>query len=449
MNHDSKYLGEQKISRLLLELSLPAALAMMINGLYNIVDTVFIGHGVGSDAIGGLAVAFPVQLLMMGFAQLVGIGSASIVSRSLGAKKVEEAEKVAGNGFFTVVILSLLVSFLSLIFVDELLYVFGATPELLSYARDYMQIILIGNVFFSFSMMSNNLIRAEGKAKIAMVSMLIGAILNIILDPIFIYPLDLGIKGAALATIISQFASFIFVVTYFKSGRSSLKIQIHHLKPKWEIITKIFSIGFSAFARSSTNSLFSIVVNNSLRFYGGSTAITIFGTINRVTSFLFMPIIGIGQGMQPILGYNYGAKKMDRAKKVIRLSLIVASIIAITGWVISETIPGLIMSIFTNDKELIRDGAKVFRFIILAMPLLGLQIIGSTLFQAIGKAIPALILSLLRQFILLIPLILILPNIYNLNLLGVWIAFPIADLLAGIIIYIFYKKQMAKFNVLT
>ncbi len=439
-------LGEEKIGKLLMSLSLPASIAMIVNGLYNIVDTIFIGRGVGPMAIGGLAIAFPIQMLIMGFAQMVGIGAASAVSRNLGAGKIERADKVAGNAFTSIFILSLSFAIVGLIFVEPLLFIFGATENILPYAKDYIEIILMGSVFFSFSMMSNSLIRAEGNAKVAMTSMILGAGLNIVLDPIFIYVFDLGIQGAALATIISQFISFLYVIYYMYSGKSSLKVKLNHLKPELNIIREIFSVGFSAFARSSTSSIFSIVVNNSLRIYGGDIAITIFGIVNRVTAFLFMPIIGIVQGMQPIAGFNYGAKKIDRVKEVLRLSLIVSTAIAVFGWIVGESMPHIIIKGFTNDMSIIKDGTLVFRIIISMVPLLGLQFVGATLFQAIGKAVPALILSLLRQFILLIPLILVLPRLFDLNLFGVWLSFPIADVLAAITTAYLLKTEMDKIS---
>lgn len=446
MNLKSEQLGKRSIKQLLISLSLPASIAMMVNGLYNVIDAIFIGQGVGELALGGLAIAFPIQMLIMGFAQMVGIGAASFVSRNLGANKVDEADHVAGNAYTATVILSSLFMVFGLVFVDELLYVFGATKDILPYATDYIVVILSGSVFFSLAMMSNSLIRAEGNAKIAMISMLVGAILNIILDPIFIFIFDMGIRGAAFATIISQFISFIFVMGYLNSGKSTLKIKFHHLKPKFTIIWSIFTVGFSALARSSTSSIFAIVVNNSLRIFGGNTAIIIFGIVNRVIAFLFMPIIGIGQGMQPIVGYNYGAKKLARVKEAIKLSLMISTTIAVLGWIIGETIPHLIIRVFTDDQELIKEGSMVFRIVIAMIPLLGIQFIGATLFQALGKGIPALILSLLRQFLLLVPLILIIPRLFNLDLLGVWIAFPIADVIATLITAYLLNREVSKIN---
>ncbi|MTI65076.1 MAG: MATE family efflux transporter [Firmicutes bacterium] len=442
----SNRLKDGKISKLLFNLSLPATIAMMVNGLYNVSDTIFIGKGVGALAIGGLAIAFPVQMLIMGFAQMVGIGGASAISRSLGAGKKEKADEFAGNSFFSIFILSGLFAIFGLIFTDELLIIFGATEKLLPYAKDYITIIFYGSVFFSFAMMSNNIIRAEGNSKVAMFAMILGAGLNIILDPIFIFLLDFGIKGAALATIIAQFISFCYVLYYMYSGKSSLKVKPHHLIPRINITKEIFSVGFSAFARSSTSTIFAIVVNNSLRIYGGDIAITIFGIVNRVIAFLFMPIVGVVQGMQPIAGFNYGAKEYSRVKEVIKLSIITSTTIAILGWIIGESIPHIIIRAFTDNMNIVNEGSMVFRIVIAMIPLLGIQFVGATVFQSIGKAKPALILSLLRQFIILTPLILILPKIYNLELFGIWLSFPIADILASIITISLLKREVAKIN---
>ncbi|KAB3526247.1 MATE family efflux transporter [Alkaliphilus serpentinus] len=446
MLSQSEKLGKEKVSTLLLKMSLPAIIGMMVNSLYNVVDTIFIGRGVGPMAIGGLAIAFPIQMLTMGFAQLVGIGSASAVSRNLGANNTERADHVAGNAYVLIIGISLIFATIGLLFTDTFLKVFGATPGLMPFARDYIRVIFLGSVFFSFTMATQYLIQAEGNAKIAMTSTLIGALLNIALDPLFIFGLKAGIKGAAYATIISQFASFVFIISYLYSGKSSLKVRLHHLKPRLEIIREIFAVGASAFTRSTTNTIFSIVINNSLRIYGGDIAITIFGIVNRIIAFLFLPIMGVVQGMQPIAGYNYGAKKIDRVKEVVKLSIIASTVIAILGWIMGQSFPQVIIMAFTDDDSIITKGAFVFRMVIAMIPFLGLQFVGATLFQALGKAVPALVLSLLRQFTLLTPLILLLPRLFNLGLMGVWVSFPVADILAVIITGFLLKHEMRKIN---
>lgn len=435
-------LENEKMTKLLMRLSLPATIAMIVNALYNITDTIFIGRGIGYLGIGGLTIAFPVQMAIMAIAQMIGIGAASIISRSLGAKDIERADHVAGNSFLSVGILGITICVVGLTFIDPLLRIFGATDILLPYAKEYLQVIFVGSIYFPFAVSTNNLIRAEGNAKAAMVSMLIGTILNIILDYIFIFPLDMGIRGAALATILSQLVSVIFILVYIYGGHSSLKVKPHHLKPDWKIIREIITIGFPSFARQASGSIIAIIFNNSLAFYGGELAISIYGIVNRVTMFLFMPLFGVVQGMQPIAGFNYGAKRFDRVKEVVKLSIIVTTIFAAVGTLFGELFPSFIIGMFDDDPELIRNGAFALRVMISMIPIIGIQIIGAALFQSLGKAIPSLLLTLSRQVLFLIPLVLILPRIFGLGLLGIWIAVPIADVFATIITFFLLKKEM-------
>ena len=439
-------LGEQKISKLLINLSLPATIGMLVNALYNLVDTIFVGRGVGALAIGGLTIAFPIQMVIMAFAQMIGIGAASAISRSLGAKDIEKADYIAGNSFLLIVILSSIIAAIGLIFTEPMLRIFGATDTILPYAKDYITIILWGSIFFSFAMSSNNLIRAEGNAKVAMATMLIGAILNIILDPIFIFVFKMGVKGAALATVISKFVSFLYVLIYLYSGKSSLKVKLHHLKPKMHIIIEILTVGSAAFARMVTGSVVAIVVNNSLRIFGGDIAIIIVGILQRVTMFIFMPLFGVVQGMQPIVGFNYGAKKLDRVKETLKLSLITTTAFASFGWLIIELFPLAIISVFTRDAEIIEKGSTIMRIVISMIPLIGIQIVGAALFQSLGKAVPSLILALLRQVLLFIPLVLILPRVLGLGLWGIWIAYPAADILSVVLTVLFLRSELKKMN---
>lgn len=439
-------LGEEKISKLLLNLSVPATVGMFVNALYNLVDTIFVGRGVGAIAIGGLTVAFPIQMVIMAFAMMIGIGAASAISRSLGEKNIERADYVAGNSFLCVIISSAIISTLGLIFTEPILRIFGSTETILPYAKDYITIILWGSIFFSFGMSSNNLIRAEGNAKVAMATMLIGAILNIILDPIFIFIFKLGVKGAALATIISQFISFLYILTYLYSGKSSLKIKLHHLKPKINIIKEIFAVGSAAFSRQISGSVVAIVVNNSLRFFGGDIALIIVGILHRVTMFVFMPLFGVIQGMQPIVGFNYGAKKLDRVKEAVKLSLITTIVIATFGWLIIEFFPFTVISMFTRDAEIVEKGSSIMRIVISMIPIIGIQIVGAALFQSLGKAVPSLILSLLRQVLLFIPLVIILPRVLSLGLLGIWIAYPAADILSVTLTALFLRSELKKMS---
>jgi len=435
-------LENQKMTKLLMNLSLPATIAMLVNALYNIVDTIFIGRGIGYLAIGGLTIAFPVQMVIMAIAQMVGIGAASIISRSLGAKDSERANNVVGNSLLSVAIFGIFICVSGLIFINPLLRIFGATDTLLPYAKEYLQVILIGSIYFPIAVSGNNIIRAEGNAKAAMFSMLIGAILNIVLDYIFIFPLNMGIRGAALATILSQLVSVIYVLFYILGKQSTLKVKLYHLKPDWKILYEIMTVGFSSFARQIAGSIMAIILNNSLAFYGGELAISVYGVVNRVIMFLFMPLFGVVQGMQPIVGYNYGANKIDRVKEAVKLSIIATTIFASVSTLFGELFPHFIIGMFDNDPALIENGVYALRIVISMVPIIGVQIIGAALFQALGKVIPSLLLTLSRQVLFFIPLVLILPRIYGLGLLGIWISFPLADFLSTIFTIVLLKKEM-------
>src|SRR5690554_1685466 len=436
----NRMLEKEKIGRLLIKLSVPATVSMMVNALYNIVDTIFIGRGIGYLAIGGLTIAFPVQMLIMAASLMIGVGAASVISRSLGAKNQERAERAAGNSFLSVSIFGGLICLLGSVLLEPLLRIFGATPELLPYAKEYLQVILIGSLYFPFVVSSNNLIRAEGKAKVAMFSMLIGAVLNIILDYIFIFPLRMGIFGAAFATILSQLASAVFIFTYFRNGHSALQVRLRHFKPDWGILREITTVGFASFARNSAGSLVIVIVNNLLGVYGGNLAISVYGIMQRMIRFLFLPLVGIVQGMQPIAGYNYGAKKVDRVKRAVKLSIISAVLFATTTSGLAQLFPAQVIRLFSADTELIKEGVYALRFVILMVPIVGVQIVGAALFQAIGKALPSIILTLSREVLLFIPFVLILPKFFGLS--GIWLSFPLADLFAVLITTVLLIREM-------
>jgi putative MATE family efflux protein len=417
---------------------------MIANALYNLVDTIFVGRGVGSLAIGALAITFPLQILIVAIAQTVGLGAGSAVSRSLGAEEVDRAKYVVGNSFFCIIVLSLTVSTIGLTFTEQILIFFGATQSILPYARDYIVVILWGLTFFSFAISSNNLIRAEGNARVAMVSMLIGAILNMILDPIYIFVFNLGIKGAALATITAQFCSFLYIFRYIYGKETSLKIELRHLNPYFSIIKEILIVGLPSFARLSSGSISTLLVNQSLRFYGGDLAIIILGVIIKITRFLFMPMFGVVQGMQPIAGYNYGARQYSRVFEVLKLTIKVLLILSSSLCLPMIIWPAKVISIFTNDIQVIQTGIPVMRLMLFSIPVLSIQITGATLFQALGKARPAIVFSLLRRVLLFIPLIIILPRFTQLGLLGVWLSYPIADIFSAIITWFFLRNEIQK-----
>ena len=417
---------------------------MVANALYNLVDTIFVGRGVGPLAIGALAIAFPLQMLIVAIAQTVGLGAGSAVSRSLGAGKIDRAKYVVGNSFFCVILLSLAVSIIGLTFTEQILIFFGATQSILPYARDYTVVILWGLIFFSFAISSNNLIRAEGNARVAMTSMLIGAILNIILDPIYIFVFNLGIQGAALATITAQFCSFLYIIRYIYGKETSLKIELRHLNPYFSIIKEIIIVGLPSFARLSSGSISTLLVNQSLRFYGGDLAIIILGVIIKITRFLFMPMFGVVQGMQPIAGYNYGARQYSRVFEVLKLTIKVLLVLSSSLCLLMIIWPASVISIFTNDVQVIQTGIPVMRLMLFSIPVLSIQMTGATLFQALGKAKPAIVFSLLRRVLLFIPLIIVLPRFTQLGLLGVWLSYPIADIFSAIITWFFLRNEIQK-----
>lgn len=451
MKKQTELLGKEPIPKLLTRLSVPATIGMMVNALYNLVDTIFVGRGAGELAIGGLTIAFPIQMLIMAIAQMIGIGAASYISRSLGAGEKENALYATGNSYVLVTIFATLFMTLGLTFTEQMLRLFGATDTLLPYASDYIRVILMGSVFFSFTVSANNLVRSEGNAKISMQAMIIGTGLNIVLDPFFIYDtlpiinvpgLGLGIQGAALATILSQFVSFIFITRYLMSGNSALHIQWHHLKLQGKIIYEIVTIGLPAFVRQVGGSFLAIVLNNSLAYFGGDTALIIYGIINKITMFIFMPMFGVVQGFQPIAGFNYGAKNYERLKQVVSLSIKVLLVFATFGWAMTFFLPEPLFTLFGASDSIIKEGVSIMRVMFVGIPIVGIQIIASSYFQALGRARPAFVLSLMRQLLILIPLILILPRIGNLGIWGIWIAIPISDILSTFISGLIFRTSM-------
>ncbi len=438
-------LADENITRLLIRLSAPATIGMITMALYNLVDSIFVGRAVGPLGIAGISIVFPFQMLVLALGQLVGVGGASIVARSLGAGNKERANRTLGNLVSLSIIFGIIIAGVGLILLDHLLIIFGATDNILPYARDYMKIILIGSLFFISLISSNNLIRAEGRARIAMGTMIVSSLINIVLDPIFIFWFKMGIKGAALATVIAQAVTVIYIICYFISGKSSLNFRLKNLAFYPDIIREKFAIGISAFARMSAGSFLIIIINNSLGIYGGDLAIAAFGVIHRLLRFTIMPIVGITHGMQPITGFNYGAKRWKNAWKSVKVAIVAATIVSTCGFLLLFSIPSLLMKIFTTDSEMIALGSKALRTIVMLFPIVGFQFVGATLFQAVGKALPSLFLSLSRQILILIPLIIILPR--YLGLTGIWISFPISDLLTGIITLILLMWQKKKFDI--
>lgn len=442
ISHRRNMLARERVGPLLFRLSLPAIIGMMVHGLYNLVDTVFIGRFVGTLGIGGTAIAFPVQMILMALGMTIGIGGASIISRRMGENDLDGASLTLGNMAMLSLITGLFCLVFGLLTLQPILHIFGATEALLPYSQAYLQVILIGSPMLIFSMAIGSAARAEGNAQIAMTSMVIGAVLNIALDPIFIIFLGLGVQGAAIATVISLTVSSLFLLRYFLKGSSDLSLRLRHVRPNRAIIKEIFAVGSSDFVRSASMSLTTGLFNNILRGFGGEVPIAAFGLIFRIISFIFMPLIGIAQGAQPVIGFNYGAKKFDRVKKGLRLANLSATAVSVAGFLVFMLFSRPIFQVFTSDPELTDAAASATRLLMLALPLVGYQIIGSSLFQALGKARPALFLSLMRQVLFLIPMVLILPRL--LGLPGVWLAFPVADVISFIVTLIMVTYIMRR-----
>jgi len=401
---------------------------MFVMTLYNVVDTIFIGHYVGPLGIAGLSIVFPLQMLTIGIGEMSGMGGASVVSRLIGAGKIPRAERAVGNAITATIVISAIIMAAGLANPDFWLRLMGSSETILPYARDYMTIILFGMFFMAFAMALNNLIRAEGNARTPMIGMVIGAVLNIILDAIFIIPLDMGIRGAALATVIAQLVSVLYFVRYYLSGKSFLKIHSRNLIIEWDILKSILAIGVASFARMLAGSLSAIFVNRTLVTYGGDYAVSAFGIMHRILMFAIIPGIVIGSGLQPILGFNYGAKRYDKALRAIKLAIITASACSIIVFLVLYFAPEPFIRVFTNDTDLIALASYAAKRLFLVMPMIGFMMVGSLVFQSIGKAKQSFITAVSRPVLFLIPLIFILPRFLQLD--GVWWSFPIADALA-------------------
>ena len=443
-NQNKSPLDNDRIGRLLFKLSLPAFLGMAVMTLYNVVDTIFIGRYVGPLGIAGLSIVFPFQMLSMGIGQMTGMGGASLVSRLIGANKISRAEHTLGNAITSTIVLSTLIMVAGLANPEFWLRLMGSSETILPYARDYMTIILIGNVIQTFAMTLNVLVTAEGNARVSMTAMITGAVANIILDAIFIIPLNMGIKGAAWATVIAQTISMGYLLSHYFTGKSFLKIHSRNLAIEWGIVTAIFAIGIAAFARMTAGSLSTIIVNRMLVEYGGDFAVSTFGIINRIMMFAIMPGIVIGQGLQPILGFNYGAKRYDRALKAIKIAMAGATACCIVVFVSLYFFPEPFIRIFTADEQVITLSSYAAKRIFLALYLIGFIMVSSLVFQSIGKANQSFITAVARPVLFLIPMILILPNYWHLD--GIWLAFPIADALTFILTLILIIPQIRYFK---
>jgi putative MATE family efflux protein len=438
-------LGYDRIGKLLLEYSLPAIIGMTASSVYNIVDRIFIGHGVGPLAISGLALTLPLMNLGVALGALVGAGASTLVSIRLGEKRGDEASLILGNTVILNLIISTLYSVAMLIFLDEILFLFGASEATLPFAKQFMQIILAGNVFQHSYMGLNNIMRASGYPRKAMITTLVTVGINILLAPLFIFVFKWGIQGAAFATVIAQIAGLAATIIHFVKKTSFLRFLKGHFSLHLYIIQDIFSIGMPAFAINVCACMIAIIINLKLVKYGGDFAVGAFGIINPIMMCVAMIVMGLTQGMQPIAGYNFGAKQLERVRIVFKYTIIAATCVSTSGFILGEFFPRIIAMAFTSNNELIDLSISGMRIAMIMFPLVGFQMVTSNFFQSIGRAKISMLLALSRQVIFLIPALLILPYFYGVS--GVWASMPLADASAFIMTAVVLKSQAKKITV--
>ncbi len=445
-NQKTLELGTRPVGRLLVEYALPAIIAMTASSLYNMVDSIFIGQGVGALAISGLAVTFPFMNLSAAFGAAVGVGASSYISVKLGQKDYAKALRVFGNTVTLNVIIGILFSTISLLLLDPILYFFGASDQTISYAREYMIIILLGNVITHLYFGMNAVLRSASKPRAAMFIIIFTVVLNTLLDPLFIYTFDLGIAGAAYATILAQLLAFLWQLKLFSDKREILHLQRGIYKPSLRIIRNILAIGMSPFFMNACACIIVIFINKNLLTYGGDLAVGAYGIANRVAFIFVMVTMGVNQGMQPIAGYNYGAQKFDRLLRVLKLAMISATCVTTSGFLVAELCPRLCVSLFTDDAQLTSLSINGLRILMAAMPIVGYQMVITNFFQSIGMAKISIVLSLSRQLLLLLPLLILLPPYFGID--GVWMSMPVSDTLSALLAFVVMSRYMKKFTML-
>ena len=424
-------MGTENVGSLLMQYAIPSVIAMTAMSLYNITDSIFIGHGVGALAISGLAITFPLMNLSAAFGTLVGVGASALMSLRLGQKDYDTANKILGNVLVLNLILGLFYSVFVLLFLDQILLFFGASSETLPYARDFMTIITLGNVVTHMYFGLNALMRATGNPRRSMYATIYSVIINIILAPLFIFVLKWGIRGAALATVIAQTSMLIWQLSYFSNIQNYIHFKRGAFRLNRKIVTDAMAIGLAPFLMNSAGSIIIIIINQNLIKYGGDLAVGAYGVINRVASLFAMVVFGLTQGMQPIAGYNFGAKQFDRVNAVMKLTVLLATGVMTVGFLISEIFPHAVAAAFTTDEELINIVVPGLRIVMILFPIVGFQMVASTFFQSIGMAGKAIFMSLTRQVLFLLPCLIILPTFFGVK--GVWYSMPAADMLSSII----------------
>lgn len=440
----SNPLAYESISKLLYKFSVPAIIGMTINALYNVVDRMFIGNAdyLGAKGLAAITISFPAMIIMMSIGILFGVGGATLFSLSLGRGQAEKADKILGNAVSLLLICGLVVTIIGSVFLDDLLVLFGASGEILPYAREYMRIIFIGTVFQVVGMGMNNFLRADGKPKLSMMTMFIGAVINIILDPIFIFVLRMGMSGAALATVISMFISMMWGMYPFLKKSAKHRIKLSNMKLELNLAKEITLLGMPGFILQLANSLLNMLLNNSLTAYGGDIAVSAMGIINSVLTLLILPIIGLNQGLQPIVSFNYGAKNFSRVKEAVLKAIFIGVTFSTVGFFIVQIFPQVLVGIFNRDADLLKFGTYSIRIWLMFLPVVGFQIIGANFFQAIGKSKKAMFLTTTRQVLFLMPCIVIFSHFWGLN--GILFAAPFADCLASMITFGFFYNFIKK-----
>ena len=444
MNHSHQRIGEEKISKLLMEFSIPAIIGMLVSALYNVVDRIFIGNapGIGAMGIAGVTIGMPIMLFMMALGMLNGVGGGTLTAIRLGEGNRKEAEQILGNSLISVVSLALIFVIAGLIFLDPLLRLFGASEAVMPYARDYMSIILFGGLFQPVTMCMNNFIRVDGQPKTAMTTMLIGAVANAMIVPVFIFVFGWGIKGAAAATVMSQFLSLSWTMRYFLSGKSNLKIIRKNLVPDFHLISRTMTMGAPNFLMQLAGTVVNIIMNLRLSQLGGDIAISGIGTINSLMGLMVMPVIGINQGTQPIVGFNYGAKKFSRVKETLKLSITASVSVTTFFFLISQIFPMYLVALFNREPDFLNFTTGALRAMTLMLPVVGFQVISSNYFLSTGKPTLAALLTLSRQVIVLIPAILILSLFWGVQ--GVVYATPLADFLAAALTAVLFTRSIRR-----
>lgn len=445
MNHTNK-LGTENIGKLLVSLAIPSITAQIVNMLYNIVDRIYIGHmaEVGPAALTGVGITMPVIMTITAFSSLVGMGGAPRAAIKMGEKNHEDAEKILGNCFSMLLLISTILTIVFLAFGEKLLWMFGASQGTISFGLDYLNIYVIGTIFVQLTLGLNSFISTQGYAKYSMLTVIIGAVTNIVLDPIFIFGLGMGVKGAALATVLSQALSSLWVLKFLTGTKTSLKIRKYNLKIKKSIIIPVILLGVSPFIMQSTESLLNIAFNSSLQKYGGDLAVGSMTILSSLMQMIHLPLVGLTQGAQPITSYNYGAKNNQRVKATFKLLIKCAFIYTTTAWLLMMVFPGTFVSLFTNDPALTEYSVWAARIYMATAFVMAAQNSCQQTFVALGQSRVSMFLALLRKIILLIPLIYILPHFFENKVFAVFLAEPVSDFIAATVTFITFMVQINK-----